>query len=106
MRLDVGVIGAEQFLGAFDGQLLGHVHVFAAAVVALARVAFGVFVGEHRTLGFEHARAGVVFRGDQLDVVFLAPALVGDGLGEFGVVLGDGLAAGEHGGPRTVGDGP
>ena len=72
MRLDVGVIGVEQLLGAVDGQLFGDIHELAAAVVALARIAFGVLVGQHRTLGLEHARAGVVFRGDQLDVIFLA----------------------------------
>ena len=37
MRLHVGVLGAEELLGAVDGQLLGAVHEFAAAVVALAR---------------------------------------------------------------------
>ena len=76
MRLHVGVVGAEELLGAVDGELLGDVDEFAAAVVALARIAFGVLVGEHRALGFEHARAGVVLRGDQLDVIFLALALV------------------------------
>ena len=72
VRLHVGVVGAEQFLGAIDGELLGDVDELAAAVVALARIAFGVLVGEHRALRFEHARAGVVLRGDQLDVIFLA----------------------------------
>jgi hypothetical protein len=47
MRLHVGVVGAEQLLAAVDGQLLGHVHVLAAAVVALARIALGVLVGQH-----------------------------------------------------------
>ena len=37
MRLHVGVFGAEERFGAVDGQLLGDVHEFAAAVVALAR---------------------------------------------------------------------
>jgi hypothetical protein len=37
---------AEQLLAAVDRQLLGDVDVFAAAVVALARIAFGVLVGE------------------------------------------------------------
>ncbi len=75
VRLHVGVVGAEQLLGAVDGQLLGDVDVLAAAVVALARIAFGVLVGQHRALRLEHARAGVVLRGDQLDVLFLALAL-------------------------------
>src|SRR5690606_12741123 len=42
VRLDVGVIGAEQFLGAVDGQLLDDVDVLATTVVALVRVALGV----------------------------------------------------------------
>ena len=37
VRLDVGVLGAEQLLGAVDRQLLGDVDLLAAAVVAAAR---------------------------------------------------------------------
>ena len=37
VRLDVGVLGAEQRLGPVDRELLGDVDVLAAAVVALAR---------------------------------------------------------------------
>ena len=103
VRLHVGVIGTEQLLSAFDGQSLGHIDEFAAAVVTLARIAFGVLVGEHAALRFQHARAGVVLRSNQLDVVFLALALVGDGFGKFSVVLGNGLAAGEHGGSLGIG---
>ena len=69
MRLDVGVVGAEQLLGARDGERLDYVDVLAAAVVALARIAFGVFVGHHRALRFEHRLAHDVFRRDQLQVV-------------------------------------
>ena len=36
VRLDVGVLGAEELLGALDGQRLDHVDELAAAVVALA----------------------------------------------------------------------
>src|SRR5437016_11317820 len=48
--LDIRVLGAEEFSSAVDRQLLGGVHVFTTAIPALARVAFGVFVGQHRTL--------------------------------------------------------
>ena len=48
VRLDVGVLGAEQLLGAVDRELLGDVDLLAAAVVAAAGVALGVLVGEHR----------------------------------------------------------
>ncbi|MNG84276.1 hypothetical protein D3C79_430110 [compost metagenome] len=70
--LNVGVVGAEQLLGALDGQRLDLVYVLAATVVALARVAFGVLVGQAAALGLHDALAGVVLRGDQLDVIFLA----------------------------------
>jgi hypothetical protein len=55
VRLHVGEVGAEQPLGAVDGELLDDVHVLAAAVVALARIPFGVLVGEHRALRLQHS---------------------------------------------------
>ena len=98
MRLDVCIIRSEQLLHALDRQRLGHVHVLAAAVVALARITFRVLVGEHAALRLEHARAGVVLGGDQLDMVLLPAALVLDGLGQDLVVTGNARVAGEHGG--------
>ena len=47
VRLDVGVLGAEQRLRAVDRELLDDVDELAAAVVALARIALGVLVGQH-----------------------------------------------------------
>ncbi|MDI2022227.1 hypothetical protein PJL18_02758 [Paenarthrobacter nicotinovorans] len=47
VRLDIGESGAKEGLQAVDGKLFDHINVFAAAVVALARVAFGVLVGQH-----------------------------------------------------------
>ena len=49
--LHVGVLGAEQRLGPLAGQVLDLVDDLVAAVVALARVALGVLVGEHRAGG-------------------------------------------------------
>ena len=46
MRLDIDVISAEQLFGAFDRQILGDVDIFAAAIITLARITFGVFVGQ------------------------------------------------------------
>ena len=105
--LDVGPVGAEQLAGAFDGQVLDHVHVFAAAVVALARVALGVLVGEYGALGFHGPGRGVVLGGDQLDVLLLALALGVDGGLDFRVELGDGHGFREHGLPvgRIAGSG-
>ena len=97
VRLHVGGLGAKQPLDAVDGQLLGHVHVLAAAVVALARVALGVLVGQLRALRGHHRGRGVVFAGDQLDVGLLAGVLGLDGGPQLGVGLFDEDLAAEHG---------
>ena len=47
MRLHVGVFGFEQLLGAIACEVLDDVGKFAAAVVALAGIAFGIFVSEY-----------------------------------------------------------
>ena len=71
MGLNVGKLGPEQLLGPIDREALGLVDVLAAAVVALAGIAFRILVGEHRALRLQHGGTGVVFRGDQLEVIFL-----------------------------------
>src|SRR6185312_6887945 len=68
------------------------------AVIAFARITLGVLVGELGALRFHHPRAGVVLRGDQLDVIFLALAFIGDGLGQFVVVTGNRAVLREHSG--------
>ena len=70
--LDVGVLGAEQFLGAVDGELLDVVDDRVAAVVPLARVALGVLVGEHRADRLHDGGRREVLTGDQLDAGGLA----------------------------------
>ena len=45
MRLHVDVIGAKQFLGPVNGQLLGDIDKFTTAVVALAGIPFSILVG-------------------------------------------------------------
>ncbi len=82
VRLDVGVLGAEQLLGAVDRELLGDVDLLAAAVVALARVALGVLVGEHRPGGIEDRLGDEILRGDHLERVLLALELALQHLGD------------------------
>ncbi len=100
MWLDVGVISAEQLLGAVDGQLFDNVDVLATTVVALAWIAFGVLVGQGRALSFHDGRTGVVFRGNQLDVFFLTQSFLLHGGKQIGVVLGDSQITAEHGSPQ------
>ena len=90
VRLDVGVLGAEQLLGAIDRELLGDVHPLAAAVVATAGIALGVLVREHRALTFEHRARDEVLRGDHLQRVPLTLKLTTQRGGDLGVDLGEG----------------
>ena len=85
MGLDVGEVAIEQPLGPVDGQLLGHVHIFAAAVVAPAGIALGVFVGQDRALGLQDGLGDDVLGGDELDVVLLAAELMLDRCGDLRV---------------------
>ena len=113
VRLHVGKLGAEQFLGALDRQRLGDVDPFAAAIVARARITFGVFVGHHRALRFQHRPADDVFRRDQLDLVALPAEFTLDRGGDFRIGLGErgreervgrggGLDAGGSHGPKYL----
>ena len=55
---------------------LDDVDELAAAVVALARIAFGVLVGQHRAGRFEHRAADEVLGRDQLEAAVLPVQLV------------------------------
>ena len=96
MRLHICIARAEQLLEPRDREFFSHIDIFATAVIPFARITFGVFVGQHATLRFHHARAGVVLRGDQFDMIFLALALVGDGLGQFVVISGNTHIGSKH----------
>ncbi len=89
MRLHIGEVAVEQLLGAVDRQLLGDVDEFAAAVIAPAGIALGVFVGEHRALRLEHRARDDVLRGDQLDLFALALEFLVDRRGDLGIDLGE-----------------
>ena len=97
LRLHVGEVAAEQLLGALDRQRLGDVDELAAAVVALARIALGIFVGHDRALRLEHGARDDVLRGDQLDLVLLAAELLADRARDLGIGLG------ERGGEERIG---
>ncbi len=56
--------------------MLDFVGVFAAAVVAFSRIAFGVFVGEDRAHSFEDRFGDEVLRGDEFQSGGLAAGFV------------------------------
>ena len=87
--LHVDVVGAEELLRAVDGELLDLVDDLAAAVVALAREALRVLVGEDRAHGLQHRVAGEVLARDHLQRVGLALGLGAQQAGDLGVGLGD-----------------
>jgi hypothetical protein len=79
VRLHIRELSAEQRLQPVDGQLLHHVDVLAAAVVAASRVTLGVLVRQHRTLRLHHRRRREVLRCDHLQRLLLATQLRADG---------------------------
>jgi hypothetical protein len=80
---------AEQLLGALDGDRLDLVDEFAAAVVALARIALGVLVGQDRALGLKHGLGDDVLRSDEFDLVLLTTQLQTDPIEDVAVRRGE-----------------
>src|SRR5271165_913500 len=87
MRLHIGEAAPEQLASPLDRQPFRDIHVDAAAIVAPARIALGVFVGQHRALRLQHRGGDHVLRGDQLDAVLLPCQLGADRSGQFGIGL-------------------
>ncbi|GAA3044020.1 hypothetical protein GCM10020000_24360 [Streptomyces olivoverticillatus] len=96
VRLDVGVLGTEERLDPVDRDLLDDVDVLAAAVVAAARVALGVLVGEDRALGLHDRDRSEVLRGDHLEGGLLAVEFGVDCGGDVGVELMEGAVQQRH----------
>ena len=80
---------AEKLLGPIAGQVFDHVDILAAAVVAPAGIALGIFVGQHAADGLHDRRAGVVFAGDHFQAVGLPLDFAGNGGPNVGVFLFD-----------------
>ena len=109
VRLDVGVLGAEERLGAVAGEVLDLVDDLAAAVVPLAGHALGVLVVEPGAERLEHRHRREVLRGDELEGLLLALQLrveeggdLGIGGAQRGLVGESGAAPGRSDGYRQV----
>ena len=88
MRLHVGIFGMEQLLRAIARQILHHVGMFAAAVIPLAGITFGVLVGEHAAGRFEHRLGGEIFARNQFQPRVLPLGFLADQIRDFGIHLG------------------
>ncbi len=106
VRLDVGEGAAEQGLGALAGEVFGDVDIFAAAIVAAARIALGIFVGQDGALRLQHRPRDDVLGGDQLDLLLLTAQFALDAAEDVGIGLGEGfreegvVGEGSHRNPR------
>ena len=89
MRLNIRKTAAEKPGRALDREAFGDIDEFAATVIAASRIAFGVFVGERRTLRIKHRLRDDVLAGDQLDLRLLTLALAVDRRSQFGIGGGD-----------------
>ena len=100
VRLDIGELAAEEALRAVDREGFGDVHVLAASVVATPGVAFRVLVRHDRALRLEDGAGDEVLRGDEFDLVPLAPEFVLRRAGDVRIALGK--RGGEECGVRPV----
>ena len=75
VRLHIGIFCTKQLTGTVDGQLLHFVHKLAAAVIAVAGITLGIFIGKHAAHGGHYGGAYDVFTGDQFDIAALAVQL-------------------------------
>ena len=85
VRLHVRMFGAEYLLRAVARDVLHHIGVFAAAVVALAWVAFSVLVREDRTRGLQYRARDKVLARDHLQAFVLAENFILNQCRNFGV---------------------
>ncbi len=69
--LNVGVVRPEQGLGPFDGEFFRDIHLVAAAIVALAGIAFGVFIGHYRAHRVHDRGRAEILRRDQFQAIAL-----------------------------------
>ena len=78
-----GGIEVKSGQGTIAAEILDLVNEFVAAVVAISRHTFGVFVGEGGAQGLDHSKGGEILRGDQFDPPALPPLLLLDQVVDF-----------------------
>ncbi|MNV59091.1 hypothetical protein D3C71_1514930 [compost metagenome] len=87
MRLHIDVVCSEQLLRTVAGKILNDVDILTAAVVALAGIAFGIFIREDGAHSFHNGFTDDILRSDQLDIRLLAFQFQSHCLQHFRVAL-------------------
>ena len=95
-RLYVCMICTKEFLCALDSKRFYLVGVLLTAVVALAGIAFGIFIGKHGAHCFAHRFGNVVFGRDKFESFAFAFLLAFEKVVEFSIV-GMNVGIGIHG---------
>ena len=94
--LHVRVVSTEKGLRTLNCQVFRDVHELAATVVALARVALGVFVRENRPLGLKNRPRNKVLARDHFKGGLLAVQFLIENLGDLRVDRGNRFAMRAH----------
>jgi len=84
VRLRVDMFRAEQFLCPLLRERLHPVHEFASTVVAPARIAFGILVGQDRACSLQHRFTHEVLGCDEFEGLMLPSRFAGNRVGNFG----------------------
>ena len=88
MRLHIGMLSAEKFLGPIASQIFDDVRELAPAVITLPRITFCVFIREDTAGSFQHGFGDEVLAGNQLQASVLTFHLMLNLLVNFRVDLG------------------
>ena len=89
MGLNVAIFTAEELLQSVAREIFGYVDKLTAAVVAVAGVAFGIFICQVTARRGKHRGRDKIFAGDELYIALLARKFKLQRLGNFGVGLFD-----------------
>ncbi len=87
MRLNVRVLRAEQPARTLTRNVLHDIHILTAAVIAVRRISFRVFIGQNRAHGRHDRRGNNILRSNQLKVAALALEFQLHGLAQLRIRL-------------------
>src|ERR1700722_7588086 len=83
------MFGAEELFGSVPCQVLNYVGKLTSAVIALARTALPVLVGEDLSNRLQHRLADEIFRGNHFQAFVLASDFMVNSSGDLWIGLGE-----------------